>query len=512
MKFATMNSRPHASPQFVLTAEARGARRKTFQSIGATALVVVVPAALYALYLSYNLEYFYIRGAAVYDAGWRAWLSSNVVAWSMLNPKLIGGYFLGNHVSPIFYLTSALARILPTMPYAVWFCIWFSLWLPLLWFALYRLLAGIAELSRGQRTAMSLLLTLNGLSLSMFGFPHIESFIPPLLILTILGVQRGGLWNMACGGIAFAFALSMREDAGVHGVLAFVAIALILSLQTRKARSLLMLSAIGLTYGVLAIATQHLLISSGGQLLQGDYLGKPLLSQVTTGMIVHRLAYWGSARSYIFFPLALLTIAAFRWRDRSLALGILISLPWLALSLIANSPLAGGLWDYYCFPLLIPVLWPAVLASVVDHDPDDRKRHLRLQIGMGSLSSLCFIILGLLPGIGDGGSHDRAPWRYLIPPSATEIRTTEAALHSVEMSPGYATTIMDDGVASLSLGNAVPGQFDIGLKGLAPARATSFLRFDLPLPYSAVEEARLNLFFPSCSKIPGTPLELCQRY
>jgi hypothetical protein len=468
---------------------------------------------IYAVYFFYNLNYFYIRGAAVYDAGWRAWLSSNVAAWSMVNPSLIGGYFLGNHVSPIFYLTSCIARVLPVMPYPVWFCIWFSLWLPLFWLALLQVFANIVECSLQQRIGAALLLSLNGLCLSMFGFPHIESFIPPLLILTILAVRRGGLRNMIWGGIAFASALSMREDAGMHAALAFVAISLILGLRTRKARSLLILSGIGIGYGVIAVMIQHLLIPAGGELLQGDYLGNPLLSQVTVAMVGHRLAYWITARCYIFVPLGLLAIVAVRWRDRALALGILISVPWLAVSLIAASPLAGGLWDYYCFPLILSMLWPALLAGGIDQTSDDRKRYIRLQMRMGVLSSLCFIVLGVVPGIGHGGSHDRAPWDHLLPPRVSEIRATEAALNQIEVSPGYATTIMDDGVASLSLGHAQPGQFDLGMAaaGLDLAHAQSFLRFDAPLSYDAAAEASLSNVFPSCSKLLGTAMELCRK-
>ena len=110
----------------------------------------------------------------------------------MPNPSLIGGDFLGTHVFPIFYLTSAIARILPAMPYAVWFCVWFSLWLPLLWWSVDLLLGGAARLPPLHRASLSLVLTLNGLALSMLGFPHIESFIPPLLVFALVGLTQPG--------------------------------------------------------------------------------------------------------------------------------------------------------------------------------------------------------------------------------------------------------------------------------------------------------------------------------
>ena len=91
-------------------------RRMLSPSVVGGVLTMLVPLVLYTLYLSYNLEYFYVRGAAIYDAGWRAWLSVHATSWAMPNPPLIGGDFLGNHVTPLFYLTSAIARILPAMP------------------------------------------------------------------------------------------------------------------------------------------------------------------------------------------------------------------------------------------------------------------------------------------------------------------------------------------------------------------------------------------------------------
>ena len=488
-------------------------RRTRLPSVIGGGLTVLVPLALYSLYLGYNLEYFYVRGAAVYDAGWRAWLSVHAMDWAMPNPPLIGGDFLGNHVTPILYLSSAIARILPAMPYAVWFSLWFSLWLPLLWGAVYLLLSVVAGLSALRRASISLLLTLNGLALSMLGFPHVESFIPPLLIFTLVGLTQPGAASRAAGILAFLFALSMREDAGMHGALAFVAFALLLGLRADSSRRLLVFSGLGIAWGVLAILAQHVLVPAGGQLLQGDYLGNPLFSQVTLRMLVRRLAYWTTARSYIFVPLALMAFMAFRRRDAGLALGILIALPWLALSLIAASPLAGGLWGYYCFPLVLPFLWPLILARLAVAEPAVRQHLLTLQIRMGLLSLTCFLALGILPGLGHGGSYDRAPWRHLMPPSAARIRTTQAALRQIEATPAFRQMIVDDGVASLSMGRTLPGQFTLGLKqpGLAVATASAFLRFDTPMPYDAAAEDRLARQFPACRKLPETVLELCLR-
>lgn len=488
-------------------------RRMLSPSVVGGVLTVLVPLVLYALYLSYNIEYFYVRGGgAVYDAGWFAWLSVHATSWAMPNPPLIGGDFLGIHVFPIFYLTSAIARILPAMPYAVWFCLWFSLWLPLLWLSVYLLFGGVARLSPIRRASLALLLTLNGLALSMLGFPHVESFIPPLIVFALVGLTQRSALSWAAGILAFLFALSMREDAGMHGALAMTALALLLGLRADAGRRLLLISALGIAWGILAILAQHLLVRAGGNQLQGTYLGDPLFSQVTPRMLVHRLAYWATARSYIFVPLALMALMALRRRDPGLALGILIALPWLALSLIAASPLAGGLWGYYCFPLVLPFLWPLMLGRLAAPESAVRQHLLNLQVRMGLLSLACFVVLGVLPGIGHGGSYDRAPWRHLIPPSAALIRNTESALRHIEIAPSFRHMIVDDGVASISLSRISAGQFTLGLKrkGLAVATATALLRFDVPQPYDAASERRLMRRFPNCRALPGTALEMCR--
>jgi hypothetical protein len=475
--------------------------------------VYAVPLGLYALSLSYYLAYFYRRGAAVYDAGWFAWLSRNGSAWPLPNPRLIGGNFLAIHASPIFFLTSALSRPIPGAPYPVWFCLWFSAWLPLLWVALFSLTGGISGLSTFRRTIIASLLSLNGITLSMVGFPHVESFIPPLLLGTIAACLRGHRYGFITAALAFAAALAVREDAGLHAALAFIALAMIMTMQ-RGAFPLLCLAAVGVACSLGVLAMQHLLFANGGASLGGVYLGHPWFSELTGALVVHRLLYWVAVRSYVFLPLGLLVFVALRAWDWELGLGVLIAVPWLALSLIAISPMAGRLYGYYAFPLMIPCFWPLLVACVSPHaTPDRPRRLLALQVAMGGISCACFILIGVLPGMGNGGGYDRAPWLHLRPPSIGEISRTETALHRLESTPWFHNAILDDGAASLTLSHTRPGQFSIGLdqSGLALGHAQAFIRFDTPLPYVAAAEAGLTRLFPVCARIAGTSLEVCHR-
>jgi hypothetical protein len=488
------------------------------RDIFTTLLTWAIPAALYALCLSYNLAYFYSRGAAVFDAGWFAWLSREGASWPLRNPALIGGNFLSVHFSPVFFLMSSVARTLPNLPYPIWFCLWFSGWLPLLWVSILFLLGQLPWVSTRSRPLAALLIAFNGLALSMLGFPHIESFIPPLILAAIAAIvgartSRFSSILFGIGFLVFALMLTFREDAGLHACLTFAALALI----TRRHRVAILFAALaglGLVYSLTALLAQHAIVPYGGQSLGNIYLGHPAFAGLRPAPIVHRLLYWATARAYIFGPLVMLALVAIWLRDEALAVGVLITLPWLTLSLIAVSPMAGNLWGYYSFPLMIPCLWPLILFSIAPPLDARRVRQLyRLQLAMSALSCLCFVLVGVVPGVGQGGAHDRAPWLHLTPPSIGQIVRTETALHDLETSPDFGRTILDDGVASLSLRNAMPHQYSIDLdpRGLDFTHATHFLRFDNPLPYATASEALLTRIFPACTRITGTALETCAR-
>ncbi len=70
----------------------------------ATGVVAAVICLLIVLvFFSYNLHYFYLHGAPVYDSGWFAWLSRIAADWPMANPQLIGGFALPIHLWLIFF-------------------------------------------------------------------------------------------------------------------------------------------------------------------------------------------------------------------------------------------------------------------------------------------------------------------------------------------------------------------------------------------------------------------------
>jgi hypothetical protein len=459
---------------------------------------VLVALALYALNVSYNLDYFYLRGAGD-DAGWFAWLAANARAWPIPNPELIGGSFLALHMSPIFFVATALLAPLSFWPAAVRFSLFIALWAPLLWLALFLLLKRFPALGFARRCAVAVLLTFNGLTLSMVGFPHIEILIPALGLLAIaVGLRARTVAGVAGAAAVALLALMVREDAGLHLLLLLAA--MVVAQGRPWDRRLVALGAWCLAGSLVALAAQRFAVPGGGQQLGNVYLGHPPLADVSVASLMRRLSYWATRREYIFLPLLALLVAAAR--DRRLLLGAAIAAPWLLLSLVAAAQQAGDLWSYYCFPLVFMLLWPLMLAQ-----SDPSPRLLWAQIVMGGLSTAAFVAVGVAPNVGDGGSHDRAPWTHLVPPSPATIRLTEAALTDRD---GW---LFDYGAAALAIGALRPGQFRAGLafSDAEIAAARGFVRFDTEPRYLAAAMARLDQAFPVCAALSNTALRVCVR-
>jgi hypothetical protein len=480
---------------------------------GASAAMAFIFVTLYSLYFTYNLGYFYNTGAAVYDPGWFAWLARHGNHWPLPNPAVIGGDFLAAHFSPIFLFTSFLSKLVPLLPAVIWFSVIFSLWLPLLVCGIFVLLGNVLPETILGRVAAAVLLALSGLSLSMFSFPHIESFIEPLLLLTLALLLGGaGALRLVLAVICFGLMLSVREDAGLHAFLVLAALGVLSWRKSGRVPAQLVAFAIfGVAYSAVAVLIQTKLIPQGGHAFSRVYLGSPPFAHLTRSFLITRGAFWTLARLYIFLPLALLLLSAIRHRELALLLGFAIAVPWLALSFVAISPFAGGLWGYYCFPLAIPCLWPTILLASGLYGGANRGRWLRLQIEMGSCSAAVFILLGVLPGIGNGTTYDRAPWRYLAPPSIQKIFRTQAAVVELQKDKILSHAIVDDGVGSLMLGSLAPGQYE-GLLVFDPeelSRAAAFIRFIQPPENLAPRVLAITAKFPACTAVTGTSIEIC---
>lgn len=481
-------------------------------------IAAVICLLIVLVFFSYNLHYFYLHGAPVYDSGWFAWLSRFAADWPMANPQLIGGFALPIHLWLIFFLSHALAVLFPAMPYAVWYSLFMASWPALLWVGIFYLLPKEDVPSPLRRAVLAVLLALNGLTLSMIGFPHVESFIPALFFAGIacwLGLR--GAWGQIPALCAFAIMLSVREDAGLHACLAFAALALAAfsTKNTTLARRLIFLAAVSFSYSAVALALQKFSLPDGGQALGRVYLGYPILAHVDGQMLLQRLIYWVAARSYIFVALAILTAAVVYWRDRVLALGVALCLPWLALSLLAISSMAGGLFGYYSVPLMFGFFWPLLLLRLPAAMKVERRVGLvRLQAVMAAASTFLFVLMGtVLLFVGRGGAIEHAPWLYVLPPWPDRIAATERYLSSLTASPQFDHLIFDDGAASLLIDRLRQGQYRgrLAYSDAEIAQAAGFVRFISDDEDGLAGEAQLMAHFPNCRPVDRTALEQCER-
>jgi hypothetical protein len=169
-----------------------------------------------------------------------------------------------------------------------------------------------------------------------------------------------------------------------------------------------------------------------------------------------RLAQLAVSRSYVYVPIAVMLGAAWYLRSPLLTLGALACLPWMLLGIVAFSDQAGTFWNYYGFPFIWALAWPATSLAIAPSAP--RAAHLRVQAWVALLSIGLFAVSPF--------NADRQPWRSLAPLPAGRIETTERALdlllaHRLALG----TLVVDDAIGSLR-----PGAF-------SDAELHFFLRF-----------------------------------
>ncbi len=206
-------------------------------------------------------------------------------------------------------------------------------------------------------------------------------------------------------------------------------------------------------YSVCALTVQKLFFAAGDNALERIYLSNPAFSHLGAEFIFTRLRFLAVNRLYVVAPLAVIVLIAACRRDMLLSAGPVSCLPWLAVSLTAVAHEAGTLTDYYAFPAVIPLLWPAIAQA------------LRQKItGSGCAAYILLQIVAIVLSLGlfplSSGNHDSAPWRSFLFQYIGRCAPTEAALDRVFTSGGHlGRFIVDDAVASLRPGAVTGSQW-----------------------------------------------------
>lgn len=410
---------------------------------------------------NYTLNHFYVNGAAMLDSGWFAYLSINALSFPLPNPPSLGGTYFSTHLSPIFYATSALYKLLTSagfdVPDAVWFSIVQGFWPALMASSIFILIKG--NLSRSPRSAVptglvATLLTFNGATLACIGFPHFEMAIPAVLSAFFACYCTGKL-KLAI--LFLIIGLSVREDAGLHYFgLFFILASYLYAIKNRRyGKQFLFLGLICAAISLLAISIQRSYFGVGDNALVRVYLGNPAFTHLSLRFLAERIIGVAIFRLYLIAPMLVILVLAVRRRDWALLIGVAAVIPWVLLNISAVSVNAGFLSVHYSFPLAIMVIWPAILCGLQTSQviPDaSLSPNLMRTLLLIAISSIGFAWQV------HGFSKPHAATDF-FPKWVGKISTSHSSLQNFMTENAGLEFIVDDAVASLTSATTTKSQW-----------------------------------------------------
>jgi hypothetical protein len=305
------------------------------------------------------LNHFYRDGAYLMDSGLLAYIMSPDNPAMNMPPALGDHSFYQFHVSPILWLLGQGASLLPlTAPQ--FFAVFIGTCHALVAAAVFWALVGPVGL-RGAGVFLAAILAmafaLNGLAIAILRYPHYEMLIAAATMLFLVAVheRRFGL-----ASLFMLVALLTREDGGFHIAVTLASIIFMrrwMKLDRRDERLMIGFLIMAFLYSASAMTLQHMAFPDQTS-FQRIYSGDPAFGHVTGEMLVTRFVGWLTFRSYIFLPFMIAAIWSILRRNYYLMTGYLAAVPWLAVHLVAFSPVPGTLSSYYGFPLLVASFWP----------------------------------------------------------------------------------------------------------------------------------------------------------
>nr|WP_295740160.1 hypothetical protein [uncultured Acidocella sp.] len=460
--------------------------------------VVLIPA--YAFF-SLGLRSFYINGAWWGDAGMLApamWHNG----WGLTLPLVWrGDSFLATHMALVFWLTSGLSWLLPVTSEQ-----FFSLFLGGVQggmaLAVYALLRGM-PMRRWSAAGLAVLFAFNGMVLAASCNPHFELLIVASGIAFLTCLLHGRHGAALC---FFALCLSTREDAGVHLGLLLACGIWALRMQGvawDRLRPLAGYAVAALGWSASILAIQHAIFPNAAA-LDDVYLGHGGFPPVSLVTIATRLTFWLIYRLYLVLPIVAAVILAERWRAPSIVAGFISCLPWLALNLLASSPFAGTLCNYYPFPLVFGMAWPLLGHGFA----------LRFQarnVTTPVQAKRAFVTILLCSFVGLWGMQNpqnlRFPREFLSPPSLAMQARTNRAIELVSQAK-LGRVVADGAVVALAPGRFQRSQILWGPQPPLPDTVIFFAHGQGTAPALALaSQAGLKVF----SQIPGTRLRIASK-
>ena len=397
-------------------------------------LSTIIPTILYTNYVIY---YFYTGRATLLDAGWFSYLSTHSLSWSITNPPVLysaksGGSFLTTHISPFFHLLSLLYdKLLSFIPADIYFALFIGISYGVISLAIFiagvRLLPKVNLIYISILTLISILTSLNGASLALIGFPHIEIAIPSFILLFI-SLYFSGYKKLSI--VSLLFLLLIREDAGLHLTALLLMIILIQLLYLRSLKrldyTLIGVAIFSLIYSLTVIFIQKHYFP-GDNALARIYLGNPPFAHLSADFIKHRLNFIINNREYLYLPALATLMISLISRNLFLLASLLATIPWMALSLIAVTNMPGTLSNYYTFPLIIMLSWP-IPAFLIYKVYIDRTKDSRVSI-LASVVLITLLSIALFPN--NRGNADNSPWRGFHFTKLQRVTKTQKLLYTI---------------------------------------------------------------------------------
>lgn len=312
---------------------------------------------------------YYEYGCPLEDSGLCAYLMWRNQLYVQLPPSIgaIWGeaYFPG-HISPILSITSLLSKVIDVSMIdfsAYYHGISHGLLALSMFFIFHRLykLTSVFEITLA--FFLSLIFSFNGISVASLYYPHYEMLFVPIAILFLaLLVQKKPLLALPF----FLISLSVRECSGFHlfSILFFLVITDLIKNKTIY-RPYLVYTILAFSYGVIAVIAKKLLYVGGVDNFNNFYIGNPMYSHLSWGLIKERASFIVYNRGYFYGPIVTILIWSIISKRFYLLFGILALLPWFLFNFLAVSTWPPGLYFYYGIFYLLIFFWPLLAVKVV---------------------------------------------------------------------------------------------------------------------------------------------------
>jgi hypothetical protein len=402
----------------------------------------------FAVGTSNILNHFYLQGSYLFDSGLLAHLMTHRDSGEPLPLILGNGSFYQFHVSPIFWLLAELSDKIPLSP-PQFFASFVGTAQALLAAGVYWALVGPVGLHSRAGVALAALLAIafsnSGLAIAILRYPHFEVLIAAAAVLFLVALSEE---RYALASLFLVLALLTREDAGFHLASLLATILVIRRCQGSESKSeriMLVFLSVAALYSVMAMALQRWAFPDDSSFTR-IYAGEPPFAHVTSQLLITRLLGWSIFRSYAMLPAGLCILWAIIRRNPSLAIGYISTLPWLAIHLVAISPLAGTLSSYYAFPLLVASFWP-LFGTLEARHVKALGRTREAVIGFAVLIAATFTAIGAQ----QNPNHVSFSATFALPPSPAAQRAVAEAVASLTAAqPALGIFLVSDGIASLA--------------------------------------------------------------